>query len=156
MNKSRKVTLLYQMARGQRVSVSSDEAKELKKYKISYNEGTLATKKNIADYITAVDNGSRSSFYDWCIKNRRADRRYKGNSAEELESYDSAGTISAIMIGWLTWGMALYWMLHGTMPVNQCIIAGMVVSVILYKVARQWAGFTIFLLPIILTVVFGT
>lgn len=157
MNTGRKVTLLYKKAHGQRIDVSSAEAKELKKYKVDANEGSLATRKNIADYVKAVDRGTtRTSFYDWCYNHKRADRRYKGNSAKEMASSDREGVIAIIFLGWLTWGMAIYWMFHGTMPVKTCAIAGMVVSAILYKISRRWIAFTGFLLPIILlAVAFG-
>lgn len=156
MNKARKVDLLYKKAKGQNMNASAEEVHEMKKYKVDCGENSFyATKANISQYVTAVDNGYRLSFYDWCMNNKKADRRRKGSSEEDIAGFNREQSAAAIFIGWLIWGIAIYWMLHGAMSVGACAIAGAIVSVILLKCSRKNAAFTVFLLPIILAVLFG-
>jgi hypothetical protein len=157
MNKSRKVALLYQKAKGQHLDASPDELRELSNYKISAGEGDFyTTKSNISSYVTDVDNGYRLSFYDWCMNNHKADRRRRGSSEKEIAQYNSGQNTSVALWGWLVWGIAIYWMFHGEMTVGACAIMGAIVSVVIYNLARRWAGFTLIILPIILAIVFGT
>lgn len=153
MNKNTKVSLLYQIAHGQQVS--AEERRELKKYKVYADDTNYATRANIAAYVNAVDGGYRLSFYDWCMNNCKMDRRRKGSSEREMAANNRYMGIGAMMLGWLIWGMAIYWMFHGTLTVGVCAVAGAVVSAILMRLNRRLAGFTLFLLPIILAVIFG-
>lgn len=155
MNNSKKVTLLYQKAHGQGINASLEEQRELKKYKVSADDGNYATKANISAYVRDVDGGYRLSFYDWCQNNHKNDRRRKGSSEREMASANREQGIGAMMGGWLIWGIAIYWMFHGSLTVGACAIAGAVISVILLRLNRRLAGFTLILLPVILAVVFG-
>lgn len=156
MTKTRKVELLHKKAHGQEFNVTPDEKRELSRYKVDSDESYYATKKNISDYITAVDNGSREDFYDWCKNHNKADRRRKGGSEKEMEQTNKAQKKSVMLIGWLSWGIALYWIFNGAIPAGTCAIIGAIVSVVIYKFSRKNAAFTVWILPIILAVIFGT
>lgn len=156
MNKSRKVDLLYKKAKGQNFNATPAEKQELMKYRVRAGEDDFYTTiANISAYVTAVDNGNRSSFYDWCMNHGRADRRRKGSSAKAISSLNTERSIGMIFVGWLTWGMAIYWMFHGSLDVKTCAIGGIIISFLISRFGRRWAGLTVFLLPIILTAVFG-
>lgn len=157
MTKTRKVELLYKIAKGQHTDATSAELRELKKYKVDFNEASLYVKKaNISAYVSAVDNdGFRRSFYDFCRDNRIADRRRKGSSEKEIANEDRELGIAVILMGWLTWGMAIYWMFHGSLSVGTSAVMGMIVSFCLCKFARKASGFTVFVLPLALAVIFG-
>lgn len=83
------------------------------------------------------------------------DRRRRGSSEREMASENRWDSVGAMMLGWLMWGMAIYWFLDGTLPAGTCAVGGAIVSAILVRMNRRLAGFTLFLLPIILTVLFG-
>lgn len=149
MTITRKVDLLYQKAHGQGMNASPAEQRELHKYKVNPDEGNLATKANIRAYIQAVDSGCHRSFYDWCIDNRKGDRRRKGHSAAEMASNDRERTIASMLIGWLLWGVAIYWAAGQALPVGTCAIAGAILSAVLYRLNRNLVGFTLIILPAI-------
>lgn len=155
MNNTRKVTLLYQKAHGQRIDASPEEKRELRKYSVSSGDGNYATKANISAYVKDVDNGYRLSFYDWCRNKHKADRRRKGSSENEMACANKEEGMNSALLGWLIWGIALYWMFHGELEVVTCAIAGAVISVVLRTLNRRMAPYTLFLLPIVLAVVFG-
>lgn len=155
MNNARKVTLLYQKAHGQSIDASPEERRELKKYRVSSDDSKFATRANVSAYVKAVDDGYRLSFYDWCRNYHKADRRRKGSSKEEMSSENFLDGIGAMIFGWLTWGMAIYWMCHGSVDTGSCAIVGAIVSVILSRASRRRVFFTLFLLPILLAVLFG-
>ena len=155
MNKSRKIDLLYNKAHGRVFDASAAEKRELSKYKVQDDDSNYATRSNISKYVSAVDNGYRFSFYDWCMNNHKADRRRKGSSEKEMARENTQRGIGAVMLGWLLWGMAIYWMFKGQMSVGSCAIAGAVVSIILMRINRRMAGFNLFILPVILAVIFG-
>ena len=155
MTKTRKITLLYNKAHGAGMDATAEEKRELKKYQVSSADGNYATKANITEYVNAVDNGYYLSFYDWCQNNLKADRRRRGSSTQEMAANNRDMSIGVVLIGWLTWGMAVYWLFKGSLSVGKSAVAGAVISVILAHMNRRMAGFTLFLLPIILTVVFG-
>ncbi len=152
MNKTRKVDLLYKKAKGQSIDADLSELVELKKYKISSGEGNFhTTKANIRAYVDAVDKeGCRISFYDWCMNHHRADKRRKGSSREEIASVNRQQGLGAIMLGWLTWGIAVYWIFDARMTVGSSAVIGAVIAFALARVSRRWIVFTLFLLPIIL------
>ena len=150
MTNKRKEDLLYQKARGQGMDASSAEQKELHKYKITADDGVWATRANIRAYIKAVDSGSHLPFYDWCMNNHKADRRRKGSSKSEMASQNRWDGAGVMMLGWLTWGVTIYWIANQRLPVGTCAIAGAVLSVVLFRLNRRLAGFTLFLLPILI------
>lgn len=156
MNKTKKIDALYKIAHGQPVSLIPEEQRELRKYKVDSGDGNYATRSNITEYVNAVDKGYPLAFYDWCQNNLKADRRRKGSSEHEMAANNREGGISAMMIGWLLWGLAIYWIFGGAFTAGNCAIAGAIVSVILRRLNRRLSGFTMFLLPIILMVVFGS
>lgn len=153
MNKSRKISLLYQKAHGKGTNATSEEQRELRKYRVCADDGNYATKANIGAYVNAVDNGCRLSFYDWCMNNHKMDRRRRGSSESEMAADNRDRSISVMMFGWLLWGMAIYWTFHGTLKVGTCAVAGAVLSAVLLHLNRRWAGFTIILLPLIIAAV---
>lgn len=154
MNRTRKVDLLHKVAHGQGFQGSAEEKRELKKYKVTSGDGRYATKANLSAYISEVNSGYRLSFYDWAMNNCKADRRRKGSSEAEMAQFNRDQGISVVLMGWLIWGIAIYWMFHGSLGVGACAVAGAVVALILFKIARNAAGFTQILLPCILAVIF--
>lgn len=157
MTKARKVELLYRKAKGQDWSASPEEAKELRRYRVDANEDSfISTKTNIAAYVTAVDNGCRLAFYDWCMENKKADRRRKNSDQESMTRFNSDQNKAAVFIGWLMWGIAIYWILQGTVPAAGCAVIGAVIALLLFRIARKQAAFTLILLPLILAAYFGT
>lgn len=156
MTKTKKVDALYKIAHGQPVNLTPEERRELRKYKVSSDDGNYATKKNVTQYVNEVDKGYSLSFYDWCHNNLKADRRRRGSSEREMAADNRWDGIGALMLGWLMWGLAIYWMFGGAFTAGNCAIAGAVVSVVLRNLNRRLSGFTLFLLPIILAVVFGS
>lgn len=156
MDKGTKVNILYKIAMGQPVSLSPAEKKELNKYKVNHVGKPLTTKANISQYITAVDRGYYKGFYDWCLDNNKGDRRTKGGSVESIKSFNRGQNAGVVFIGWLTWGLAIYWIFKGSLSVGGCAIAGAIVSVVIFRLKREAAGFTCILLPVILAVIFGS
>lgn len=157
MNKTRKTELLYKKAKGQVVNITEQERRELRRYRVEANEGSFyTTKANISAYVTAVDNGCRISFYDWCMNNNKADKRRRGSGEADMERVNRENSMAVMSIGWLLWGMALYWVFQETVSVGTCAVFGALFSVILFKSARKLTAFTLFLLPIIIAVVFGS
>jgi len=154
MTKARKVDLLYRRAKGQGSDASSEELRELRKYKVLQGEGDLyVTKANLNAYVDAVDKkGCKISFYDWCINNHKADRRRVGSSDKELSQLNQEQRLSAMLLGWLTWGIAIYWVCQGEMSVGSCAVAGAAVAFVLSRIARRWVMFTLFALPVIIAV----
>lgn len=127
MTKSKKVDLLYKKAHGQSLDLSKEEAKELRKYKVDYNEDkAISTKVNLGAYVAAVDKGARSSFYDWCLNHNKADRRRKGCSEEGIKEFNREQSIGVAFMGWLVWGMAIYWTSNGAVSVGESMMAGVV------------------------------
>lgn len=156
MNKARKVDLLYKKAKGQNMDAMPEEKRELKKYHVEFGESSLyATKANISQYVTDVDNGFHRSFYDWCIDNRKADRRRRRSSEADIAGHERDQGIASIFMGWLTWGIAIYWIFHGSLEVGACAVMGAVVSICLFKFARGYVGLTVWILPLALAVIFG-
>lgn len=156
LNKTRKIQLLYQKAHGKQFDASPKELQELKKYRISKDDIKYATKRNITDYVDAVDNGScHLPFLDWCWNNYRADKRRKGSSEEEMANTNTWDGIASVALGWLIWGVAFYWMFQERVPANACGVLGAVVSIIITRVNRRRGIFLLFGLPIILSTIFG-
>ena len=150
MNKTRKIDILYKRAHGQYVDVTSEENRELRKYKVDSGDSSIATKANIRAYVNQVDKGYRLSFYDYCCNNLKGDRRRKGGKASEIKAFNRDQSLGAMFMGWLFWGVALFWMFDKSQSVGSCAIMGAIVSVILLKCSRKYAGFTLILLPVIL------
>lgn len=156
MNKERKIDLLYRKAKGERLNLSAQERGELVKYRVNLNEGSfLATKKNIREYVTAVDNGCLQSFCDWCYNNKKADRRRKGSSEKDIEYRNNELTGMTVVWGFIMWGTAIYWMLHEYVSIVACGLLGGLLSIIFAKFARRRLGIYIFVIPIILAYYFG-
>lgn len=153
MTKARKVDVLYRMAKGQATDASPEELQELRKYKISARaDANYATRANITNYVAAVDNGYRLSFYDWCANNLQGDRRRKSGRAKEISSANKAQSTATVFVGWLIWGIAFYWIFNESLSVGACAILGAIVSFVLQRCFRRAAGFTLIILPIVLAV----
>lgn len=156
MTKARKIELLYKRAKGLNNGATDAENRELKKYKVSFNEpSALVTKANIAAYIDAVDKGAVTGFYDWCLNNCRADRRFKGSDEKSMKQDNRANSFSAGYLGFLPWAFCLYYVSNQRLPVIGCLIAGAIIAFFLVKLNRRLVMLTCFLGPIIVAVVFG-
>ena len=156
MTQAQKIDLLYRKAKGESVSMTASEKNELRKYKVTGREDDLfVTKKNIGDYVRAVDNGSHQTFLDYCNNERKADRRRKGSSESEIAWSDNTNSLAMILVGWFTWGICLYWIFKGAMSVGVAAILGAVIAFVISKFARGKAGVLVFILPIVLTVLFA-
>lgn len=157
MTKTRKVELLYKKAKGQGSDATPEEQRELRKYRVDFNESSFcATKANITAYVTAIDSGATSqTFYDWCMNNHKADRRRKGSGVEEMKEHNKEQNLSVMFIGWLVWGVALYWICNGLLSVSVCAVAGAIISVLLFRVSRKNAAITMLVLPALLATIFG-
>lgn len=157
MTKARKIELLYKKAKGQGWDASAEEERELRRYKVDANEGSfVSTKSNIASYVTEVDKGCRLTFYDWCMENKKADRRRKNSDQESMARSNGIQNKAVVFVGWLIWGMAIYWILQGQMSAGGCAVIGAVISLVLYRIGRKLAGFTLILLPLALAAYFGS
>ncbi len=158
MNKTRKVELLYKKAKGQSIDATPGELAELKKYKISKGDGDFhTTKANVRAYVDAVDQeGCRISFYDWCMNHHRADKRRKGSSSREIAAVNRQQGLGAMFLGWLTWGIAVYWIFNARMTVGSSAIIGAVIAFTLVRVARRWMFFNLFILPAIVAAFVNT
>ena len=89
------------------------------------------------------------------MNNKKADKRRKGSSEKSMASNNTANSMGMIFIGWLTWGIATYWLFHGNLEVTSCAILGIIVSFLISRFGRKNAPFTLFILPIVLAAVFG-
>ena len=158
MTKQRKIDLLYAKATGGNYNPTPAEKMELNSYRVDFNEGrSYATKKNITMYVNAMEGKPiKRGFYDWCMDNGLGDRRRKGGTASAMKAKETNIRNGAIFIGWFPWAAALYYILGGAVPVMGCFIAGVIISLILYKISRQHAMLTMFLLPIVISVIFYT
>lgn len=156
MNKARKVDLLYKRAKGQYTDGSQAEWNELKQYKVGSEGDFYVTRANVSEYVTAVDNGYRKSFYDWCLDNNKADRRMKGSDEAQMAKLSGQQNKAVLFAGWLTWGIALYWIFGGVFPVGICAVAGALLSLALFKCARKQAVLTLIIIPLGLAVFFGS
>lgn len=157
MTRKRKENLLYKMAKGQPCDATLEELQELRKYKVDSEwDEKLATHDTISKYISAVDNGYRLSFYDWCKNNLQGDRRRTSGKVDYIASENKSESMAAVSLGWLLWGLAVYWGAKEQMSVGSCAVAGAIISYILQKCFRKQAFFTLFILPCILAVLFAT
>ena len=157
MTKNRKIELLYKKAKGKRLDATKMELQEINHYRVGFGEGDFyTTKNNIRDYVNAVDKlGCKISFYDWCMNNNRADRRRKGGSEQAVANSNSEANMAVMLLGWVTWGMAIYWMFQEMLSVGICAVLGAIISRFLYKRSRVNAMGTVILLPIFIAVFFG-
>ena len=155
MNTNEKVGILYKKVRGENLSFQEKSA--VSKYNVSREDGAfLATKKNLRDYIKAVDSGAtRKNFYTWCIDNGRADARRKGGKASDIKEFRKEQGLGAFLMGFLVWGIAVYWILGGRASVGASAIVGGIISFVLYKINRKITFFTCLVLPIMLAAYFS-
>lgn len=138
MNKVEKINFLHAYAHGNRIPSNAEQKVILKEYKVSAHDGKYATKSNIIAYIEAVDKEYPFSFYDWCMSNCKADRRRKGSSEAEMKSQNRMDGVG------------------GAVSAGTCAILGAIVAAVLSQMFRRSAGFTLFLLPILLAACFGS
>lgn len=156
MTTARKVNLLYKKAHGQTMDASAEEKRELRKYHVARDDGFYATKANLKDYVNAVDNHKTVvTFATYCQNRGKADKRRSGSSKEEMESDNRTSGFASIFVGWLTWGMAVYWIFKGHLTVGQSIVIACVISFILSKITSSAKFFVIFVLPLVLLAFFA-
>lgn len=154
MTKSRKIDLLYNIAKGNSVNISTDERKELRKYKINScgEYAFYSTKKNIAAYVEAIDKGStRLAFWDWCINNGYADKRRAGSDKASMSKENRSYVLSWALGGSLMW---LIFLGTVTGDVGASIIPAALISAFVSFVSRKHVEFINSLLPIILAVLY--
>lgn len=158
MTKQRKIDLLYAKATGGNYNPSPQEKAELAGYSVDFNEGkSYATKKNITAYVNAMEGKLiKRSFYDWCMDNSAGDRRRKSGQAGAMKARDSNMKKATLFLGWIPWALVLYYILGGALSPLACIIASIVISLILYKVSRQYSFVTVFVIPIVLAAIVYT
>lgn len=146
---TRKVNLLYEKAHGRPMNASSDEKAELRKYRVTTGDDRLATKINLTAYVRAVDSGKTSApFYDYCYNNNRGDRRRRGHSKKEMAETNRDQALAVMFVGWLSWGVCIYWLLGQRASVGACAAVGALISVIGYRMNRRIAAGTLILLPL--------
>lgn len=80
----------------------------------------------------------------------------KSGKEGSLKSFNKVQSVSVAVIGWLIWGIAVYWILGGRLSAGVCAIIGAAVSVFLFKLNRQGAAFTCIILPIVLAAIFAS
>ena len=158
MTKTRKIELLYKKAKGMSLEATKKELQEISHYRVDFNEGSFySTKSNMKDYVNAVDNeGCKVSFYDWCMNNNRADRRRKGGSAKAVAQRNNEAKMATVFIGWVTWGLAIYWMCQEILSVGICAIFGAIISRFLYTRNRENIMGTLVFIPVFIAVFFST
>ena len=154
MTKAQKIDLLYKKAHGQALKVDGEYLRELSKYRVDINESPYyATKSNIKAYVEAVDNGCFQTFSDWCQDNLRADRRRKGSSRADMAAHNKNEKLGIAWMGWLIWGIAIYWLLNGAVSVGVCALLGIAAALLTFKLfGRRMVMISQFLLPIVLAV----
>lgn len=152
VNKARMVDLLYKRAHGESLNATHDELQALKKYKVYQDDGSFyTTKKNIGDYVSAVDTGkTKVSFYDWCMNNCRADRRRKGSSEKDIADYNSSVSIGSELVGIFFWGLALFWIFEQELNLFGCAVLGAILTVILRKISTRWSVMTCMIVPVVI------
>ena len=150
------VTKLCDSYFGFGIAHTPDIQKVINNSKVSGHHAIIPTNSISARYITAVDNGYHKSFYDWCLDNNKGDRRMKSGKEGSLKSFNKVQSVSVAVIGWLIWGIAVYWILGGRLSAGVCAIIGAAVSVFLFKLNRQGAAFTCIILPIVLAAIFAS
>lgn len=64
MTKTKKIDVLYKIAHGQPVSLTPEEQRELRKYKVDSGDGNYATRSNVTGYVNAVDNRYRLDIFE--------------------------------------------------------------------------------------------
>lgn len=153
MTQARKVDLLYQKAHGGMTGATPAEKLELMKYRVGSDDTQLATRANISAYVKAVDSGTHSSFYDWCYNHKKGDRRRKIHKEDAMASDNKEKMLASFGIGWLTWGMALYWLAGGAVSAGGCAVVGGILAIVVNRFSRKYAMFTGFVLPLILAIV---
>lgn len=149
MTTAEKERILYDYAHGKINSLP----RELKKYRVTQYEGNQATHSLLRKYVTAVDSGKcHLSFLDWRMNNGFGNRATRSGKEEVVRGEGFLQSIGCAGIGWMLWGLAIYWFLE-IRDVGTCIVAGIIVSVILSKISRNWIGFTMIVLPIVLMII---
>lgn len=154
MNKTEKVNYLYQIAMGEPVTLTPQQKNELRPYKMRYVGKPYTTKGNISQYISAVDGGDHSDFYNWCMNNAKGDRRTKQGKKGTMRELNMRQNFGIMLIGCLFWGVMISEVAGDFISQKVTAILGMGIALVLYKWKRQIAGLTLILLPIILGTIF--
>ena len=156
MTKAQKVNYLYRIGKGESVSLTPEQKRELRKYRVD-REGEYSfylTKKNLGEYITAVDNlGTIQSFRDWCWNTGRADRRFKGSDKKSMKKENGRFAIGWAFAGALFW--AMFMTTIGAKSSLGVMLIGAVISGVLSVYNRKYVLFVSTLLPILLIALVG-
>lgn len=153
MTKNQKIDYLYRIAKGERVSLTPEQRRELNKYRVDADGeySFYLTKKNLSSYITAVDNSqTRQSFRDWCWNTGHADKRFRNSDKKSMQQDNFK-----YLIGWAFCG-SFFWMIFLSNITNGggagTWMAGAVISGVLSLFARKYVHFVTILLPLILVI----
>lgn len=154
MTKGKKIELLYKIAKGNSSIISAAERKELKKYKVDSGGeyAFYATRKNIAAYVEAVDNGSTIlAFRDWCLNYGHADRRRAGSDKASVKKETRRD-----LIGWAFGGSILWIVCLGTLKgsLEGVFIPAALISAFMCFVSRKHVLFTNSILPIAIAILY--
>lgn len=152
MTKSKKIELLYNIAKGNPVNISTAERKELKKYKVEYGEYEFyTTKKNIAAYVEAVDRGNILAFRDWCRNNGHADRRRAGSDKSSMRK-----DLREELLSWAFGGSILWIICLGTLKgsLEGVLLPAALISVFLCAISRKYVQVTNGILPLAIAILY--
>ena len=154
MTKSQKVNYLYRITKGERINLTPDQKKELSRYRVDPGGeyDFYLTKKNLGEYVTAVDNHKTThTFRDWCWNTGHADRRYRNSDKKSMRNDNIKYFIGWAVAGSLFWTIFLS-VFTGTASLKMWL-AGAVISGILSVIARKYVQFVTIILPLILAVI---
>ncbi len=152
MNRTQKVNTLYSIAKGNKVSLSLSERMELSKYRIDRGgeSSFYLTKKNLSDYVKAVDEyGEKLSFLDWCMNNGLADRRFKGSDQNSMAKANMRYVISCGIKGFIPWGICA--VMYTGNPENFLRCGG--IAFLICLVSRRFWVFFVIILPLVLSAI---
>ena len=154
MTNSRKIDLLYSIAKGRPVNISADERKELRKYRVdaSGEYEYYTTKKNITAYVAAVDKGStRLPFRDWCLNHGYADRRRWGSDKASVQKRSLRNVLSCGAKGALFWAICI-----GTITgdLMGSLIPAFLIATFFCCISRKYVAFFDGCLPIAIAILY--
>lgn len=152
MSKTSEKDILYRIAKGK--SVTAQERESVKHLIKDFGDGSKVTRAGINKYYDAVTSGrTHVSYNDFASNRLMGDRRKRGGRVSDIKNDNRQGTLAALFMGWLLWGMAIYWIGGRSASVGSSAVIGAIISVVLFFVARRLTPFTEFVLPIIVAII---
>jgi len=152
MTKERKVEILYLKAKNEKYPMTMNEFEEMRKYGIDREfDINFATKKNLREYVTAVDNGCRLTFSDWCSANAKGDQRRKIGKADTMRENRRKADLLMFVFGTLTWGVSLMLLIPSIGFIS--FIIGAVVSFFISRTDNTYIKAGIITLPVLIVMI---